>query len=286
MGTWGRRIGRCTATALVAVAALAGCSDSGDETSLQEVIFASAEKTSEGGSSRMVMTISVEGGAAGQGAPATIDAEGAFDYEEQAGTITMRLPLQAGQPAADVEIRVLGTLMYMRFPPDMAGQLGGKEWVKIDLSKAAEGAGADLGALGSATNADPTQSLAQLRGVSDDVEELGTETLRGERVTHYRFTIDPEKAVAEAPESQRAALRSALEQAGPEGVPLEAWIDDDGRVRKLVQQVLVRGAGTTNVTLELYDFGTDVSVEAPAEADVSDLTSQVADAAKRQQQQG
>jgi hypothetical protein len=265
---------RGVAVVLVVMATIAGaCGNGGGDRTPQEIVFATASETSDAGSSRLAMTIGLGEAAAAQGLPSSIEAEGSFDYESRTGLLTMGLPLQPGQPPVDVEMRLIGNVMYMKFPAEMSAAFGGKPWVKIDLQAAAEASGADLGALSSAAAADPTQSLAQLRGVSDDVTEVGEEELRGVKVTHYKLTINVEKAIAETPEAQREMVRSQLEKLGTDTLPAEVWIDDDGRLRKMTQQVTVEGAGTTEVTIELFDFGIDVDVEAPDEVDVVDLTS-------------
>ena len=265
---------RGVAVVFAVLATIAGaCGNGGSDQTPQQIVFATASETAGAGSSKIAMSIGLGDAAAAQGMPSSIEAEGSFDYESRTGLLTMGLPLQPGQAPVDVEMRLLQNVMYMKFPAEMSAAFGGKPWVKIDLEVAAEAAGADLGALSSAAAADPTQSLAQLRGVSDDVTEVGEEELRGVNVTHYKLTINVEKAIAETPEAQREMVRSSLEKLGVESLPAEVWIDDDGRLRKMTQQITVEGAGTTDVTIELYDFGTDVNVEAPAEADVVDLTS-------------
>ena len=264
---------RGVAVVFAVLATIAGACGNGGSQTPQEIVFATASETADAGSSKIAMTIGLGEAAAAQGMPSSIEAEGSFDYESRRGLLTMGLPLQPGQAPVDVEMRLLENTMYMKFPAQMSAAFGGKPWVKIDLEAAAKAAGADLGALSSAAAADPTQSLAQLRGVSDDVTEVGEEELRGVKVTHYRLTINVEKAIAETPEAQREALRSSLEKIGAETLPAEVWIDDDGRLRKMTQQISVDGAGTTEVTIELFDFGTEVDVEAPAEVDVVDLTS-------------
>ena len=273
---------RGVAVVLAVLAMIAGaCGNGGSDQTPQEIVFATASETADAGSSKIAMTISLGEAAAAQGMPATIEAEGAFDYESRTGLITMGLPFQSGQPPVDVEMRLLENVMYMKFPEEMRAAFAGKTWVKIDLEEASKAAGADLGALSSASAADPTQSLAQLRGVSDDVTEVGEEELRGTKTTHYKLTINVDKAIEETPEAQREMLRSTLEKLGVESFPAEVWIDDDGRLRKMIQQVPIEQGGTTGITFELFDFGTEVDVEAPAEADVTDLTAMLTSMAQQ-----
>ena len=46
--------------------------------------------------------------------------------------------------------------------------------------------------------------------MSDDVEEVGTEEVRGVDTTHYRGTIDLERALEQVPESVKPQVEAQL----------------------------------------------------------------------------
>ena len=263
-------LSRRALTAVVVLFALVGAAcGGGDDRTPQQIVMASASATADANSAKMVMNVAIAGD--GTVPAGSITGEGAFDFDEQTGRLTMSMPLQEGGAPVEIEMIMLGTTIYQRFPTEMAQFFGGKPWVKIDLTKAASITGVDLGALSSAQSGDPTQALNQLRGVSDDVEEVGREELRGDNVTHYKLTIDLEKAIASAPEDQRDAMRTAIERFGSMMVPAEVWIDDDDRLRKFVQEMDIPDMGSMTSTLEFYDFGTEVEAEVPPADQVTDL---------------
>jgi hypothetical protein len=134
-------------------------------------------------------------------------------------------------------------------------------WVAMDLGE--EGR---FGQLGAFDRTDPAQALAYLEA-ADDVEEIGTEEVRGAETTHYRLTVDLRKAAEGSPE-YRAVIEQSLQAGGTAEVPTEVWVDEDGRVRR-VRMVYADvptpdgEAADVTVTTELYDFGADVDVEPP-----------------------
>lgn len=250
---------------LVVLAAVGACGR-GDDRTPQEIVFASAAATEEAKSSKILMTVDVP---KSDVTPATtITAEGAFDYETRSGRMVMQLPIPGG---GEIEMVTRDDVVYMRMPPQMSAGFGGKPWVSIDLADAAAASGGDLSAFGPVNGIDPTQALAQLRGVTDDVRAVGEETVRGTKTTKYRLTIDLARVVEQAPEAQREMVRNAVEKLGSGAVPAEAWIDAEGRLRKFTQRTTIDGIGETVVTMELFDFGTDVVVEAPPADQVADL---------------
>lgn len=88
---------------------------------------------------------------------------------------------------------------------------------------------------------DPSQQLDLLRGVSDDVREVGTDQVRGAHVRHFAVTIDPQKLAAETGVGvDRGLVQDALRSLGP--IPADVFVDDDGRVRRLDVRMTVEGA--------------------------------------------
>lgn len=222
----------------------------------------SAEKTRGAGTSRLDMTVNASAG----GEAIDITAQGAFDYAKGVGELELTLPAAAGLGGGTIRQIITKSALFMGGIP---GLPEGK-WVKVSLDQLNVGGGG-------LTSNDPSAVLEMVRGASDDVTEVGKATVRGEETTHYRGTLDLDKAVASAPAETRNQLKQYLEQAGTTSVPFNLYIDDDGRLRKMVQEFEFEapggsGAGTvkTDLTLELYDYGVKVNVKAPPAADVSE----------------
>lgn len=95
--------------------------------------------------------------------------------------------------------------------------------------------------------------------------------MRGQPATHYRATIDMAKLAATAPPDQQALLQGQLDdlkQIGLDNLPIDVWVDSEGRVVRMSSTVVVpdtgTGGGTISLDIELYDFGVPVKVKTPA----------------------
>ena len=196
----------------------------------------------------------------------TINGAGSFDAAEQSAALTMN---GIGTSTGSMELRMLYPVTYMRFanlplPTD-------KSWIKVDLEKAANTLGVKLPQFQLGGNPSPTDALAQLRG-SKDAKKLGTETIDGVNTTHYRVTIDVDKALARATPQQRKALKQLIQAAKRNGVDVaptyaDVWIGDDGLVRRFSEKL--GSVGTIAMTFS--DYGEPVQIEAPPANETLDL---------------
>ena len=260
------------------VAPLAACGS--DEATAVEVVRGAPAATVEAQTARMAFEISMPTGPMGAAGTGTLTGEGVIDFERRIGSMSFDLAsmLQAtGEqvpPGTDTRMEMVfeGTVYYLRFPM-LAGALGpesqGKEWIRIDAGAMAADMGIDLSQIEQLGN-DPRQQLAYLTGVSDDIEEVGEDDVRGEKVTRYRGTARMD-LMFEQLEAQAVVdvdrLRQQVEQLGIEEIPFDVWIDDEGRARRMEMTMPTppeAGAGDVRVAIEMFDFGTAVDVQPPS----------------------
>jgi hypothetical protein len=144
-------------------------------------------------------------------------------------------------------------------------------WLKMDIEKLAKKQGYDLGAIMNANQADPSQALKMLMA-SSGARALGTDTIRGIRTTRYSFVIDFDRLVHD-----NKALEQLKTAAGASSIPAQAWVDAQGRVRRLnVQMTIGAQLGTPmtmTMTEDLYDFGVRANIVPPPDSVVTDLSS-------------
>jgi len=219
------RILGAIAGALVLVLALAGCGGSGGGSAAKptNAIEAAALKTSQAGSVRADFTISSSGGVSGTGS-------GVFNSgKDRSGQLTMNLTTGGRQVAIDTVI--VGKTIYVRSPLISQRLPAGKQWVKVDLQKAAKAANVDLSSLLSA-NPTPGGALAYLQG-STAIKKLGSEQVGGVPTTHYRVVVDLQQAADHASGSDKDALERAIKAAGTTTLPVEVWVDPQDYVRKI-----------------------------------------------------
>jgi hypothetical protein len=112
--------------------------------------------------------------------------------------------------------------------------------------------------------------LDVLADATDDLLVLGLQEVRGVWCRHYRVAVradDPKSIMGVVSEQTASALGS--------GVPIEVWLDRDGRVRRLSWCQYERSSSREWTSpawscevLELWDFGVDMRIEFPATANV------------------
>ena len=230
----------------------------------RDAVAAAAAKTSDAGSSRVAFEMT----ATPFGRDVSVRGQGAFDYEAARG----RLELDASSLLAGsrLEVRMVDSRVFVRVPAALAWIPGAKPWVAVgDKSLDAYG----LGEL----QQDPGQLLSLLRASSAKVTKTGTVDVRGVATTRYVAQLELTKAL----EANTAALgltateREALRRAADElrarsarqTLPVAVFVDGEGLVRRLT----LRDA-EGSVSVDFWDFGADVDVEAPPARDVSDIS--------------
>jgi hypothetical protein len=147
----------------------------------------------------------------------------------------------------------------------------------VDCRRSAVGIAAIVALAGGAIamvatrGAGPVSALAKLQALSDAVEDLGKEDVRGVSTTHYRATYDFANAYrARGAVTDEAAFAKVLDLYASTTATSEAWVDDEGLVRRTVN-VLPLKAGVQTVKAEFFDFGVKVNAHLPSDADTFDL---------------
>ena len=263
---------------VVVFLALVACAASSSPLAL---VSSAPDKTAHAGTARMSLESTIRGIPEAEGLAST--AEGVVDFETQRGALTLELPSGTGMGGGDLRFVYDGTVLYLRSPVPTPGV--DTEWVSVDIAQLSEEvSGTDIEQFAQAGSNDPSNALALLKGTADSVEEVGTEEVRGERTTHYRATVDLRRATEQAGAVRdRRQFEAFLDQFPSETIPVDVWLDDEGRTRRLrMDQPLPETPGLSTppgasvvVTIELYDFGVDEPIEIPAPDEVSDLTAQL-----------
>ena len=242
-----------------------------------------ATSTAKVKTERVEMTVTSSGGPVAISTHAT----GEFDNERRLGHLTMDLGdtlggfaggADHGQGAgnATIETVIDGTTVYLR-SPFLQGLAGADTpWIEVVAKGAKLPSGLGI------SQADPGAFLTFLEGAGGTLTTVGREKLRSIDTTHVKTTLDYEKLLAQAPEAKRKLLESQLESLGlPAGklpdLPAEAWVDDDGYVRKFQLSMPVGSVArstkvgdlSVTITIELYDFNQPVDISIPPASQVS-----------------
>lgn len=253
--------------AIGVVVALAGCGTSSTGASVSiKTLQAAADNTQSAGSYRYDLEETVRA----NGETVTITGTGTSTEDGKASTAHLEIP-----KVGSIEYRLIDGVMYIDASafPALASRLpAGKQWLSLDLEALS---GTDLAGLyDQAQSSSPNSGLKFLEGLSGDPENLGTETVNGQRATHYRGTIDYGK-LGDSVTSEK--VKAQLAKLGP--VPVDVWIDGDDHIVKMHMKIDASAfsstatSGTVEFTMTITDIDEPVVVEAPPADQVIDFSS-------------
>jgi len=276
-----RRSPALLVAAVVLLPAVAGaCSDDDRATTrpsaAQAVLVAAPERTIDAGPARIAVNAAVQGQTRG-----TFAGDGAFDFRTGKGRLELDLGPLGLAGASRTEVLLDGDVVFLKLGGALPG-LGSRPWVRIDLATLTKGRGDGIEALRQLRANDPRAVINLLRGATGDTERVGAGPVRDTDTTHYRATVDLDEAASSSPAALRDDLAEVARQLGTSKLPVEAWLDAGGRIRRLRYTIDLAdladeapakggGAGTVVATLELSDFGTEVSVSPPPPDQTTDL---------------
>ena len=259
-------------------AALAGCGAAQTISQAVDPVARAADVTAQAPGFRIAMTLRY--GIAGKTVGATMTGE--FTRRPQAGSLTGHIAVP-GHPVTLTE-RLAGSSLYLRVP-GAAQATGGKPWIKISTGGLA--AHSSLGGLPNASS-DPSRFVDYLRAAGNKIIYDGPATVRGIATKRYHAEINLDRYAAQVPAANRALARHAvadLEAAlGSHLMPVDVWLDHQGRVRQMHMSLAQCVAGhrlSMEMTMSFYDFGAQTIPAPPPPSQVHDLTAQ----AKRAVQQ-
>ncbi len=264
--------------ALAAAALALGLVACGGVARTLDPVAAAADKSADAGSVR----VSIEASFAAGGVTGAIEAEGVFDEDEgeltlDASDLLRELNLPGGSSG---EVKLISTkedghsVVYVNLSA-LGGVLPvGMTWIKADVDKAASLAGSDFGQLLGLSGQSPAETLDLLRGAGA-VAKVGSDTIDGSEVTHYRATVDLVQALEQrgvpAPTVQALIATGASTE-----LPIDVWIGaDDGFVHRIrfAYDATVNGERVSaELTMTMSDWGTDVSIDVPPADQVFDVT--------------
>ncbi|MFC6514480.1 hypothetical protein [Streptomyces goshikiensis] len=221
-------------------------------------VRAAADALTAAGSARVRTAMEMAAG----GTRVTIRGEGGVDFVHRMGQLLVMLPADAAgkdEHRPITELLVPGAL-YMK---NRGAGVPDDKWVRVDTATLGDG---NL-VTGGAT--DPLAAAELLRG-AQEVTYVGETEVAGTRVWHYRGTTDLGRAARSASPDIRGTLEAAAKGFSKDSVPFDAYLDDEGRLRKVRHRFSYQNNGVIDVssTTLLYGFGTPVTVALPPSGDI------------------
>jgi hypothetical protein len=206
----------------------------------------------------MVMTLVPKDGGPSRSTSAT----SALDERRQRAHIV--LPAVLDPNGAELEVVSQGAVLYLLIPADRRSALGDKRWVRVNAGTPAAAQGAAVPPI-----PDPLSLLASLEGVVGGVARVGAETPGGVHTTRYRATVDL-RTMAKRIGPERVALYNALARLNRSRLPVEVWVDERGRPRRLQIEADLGASGRIVADLAIGNFGRPPMIGIPPEDAVVD----------------
>jgi len=205
----------------------------------------------------------------------TSKASGGYSFTAREGTFNV----DTGDILGKVDVLVKDSNLYINLPASIAQTLAkGKTWVSADLNNPPQiPATGNLTVLAAA--ADPSRSFQLLADGMTTASKVGPDQVDGQPVTHYRATLDLNKAKAAAPAATQPLVQSEISLLGPgvSGVTDDVYLGTDGKIVRLVGNVDFSGGKaapspkTTGInTADYSGYGSTVMVNIPPGAQVVD----------------
>ncbi|MFG2413244.1 hypothetical protein [Streptomyces goshikiensis] len=261
------------AVTVAALAACGGAADAGagvgasagsdgrppaDPAAAAAAVRAAADALTAAGSARVRTAMEMAAG----GTRVTIRGEGGVDFVHRMGQLLVMLPADAAgkdEHRPITELLVPGAL-YMK---NRGAGVPDDKWVRVDTTSLGDG---NL-VTGGAT--DPLAAAELLRG-AQEVTYVGETEVAGTKVWHYRGITDLGRAARSASPDIRRTLEAAAKGFSKDSVPFDAYLDEEGRLRKVRHRFSYENNGVIDVssTTLLYGFGTPVTVALPPSGDI------------------
>lgn len=158
-----------------------------------------------------------------------------------------------------IKVIIVGSETFVQLPPSKRSP-GAKPWSTVTASSSNPVLKALYQSLSMSRQIGSLDSTTLFVQAAGNLHLKDTEQLGGATVGHYSLVVQIDKLPDSFPQ------KSTLEQTGLHSIPVQLWVDTDGRVRKLSEQISVAGQHVnTDVTLGNFDASVHISAPPPSQ---------------------
>jgi hypothetical protein len=189
----------------------------------------------------------------------------AFDVLMDTKTVNM----QQLHAAAKTRAMFVDGAYYYDIDPQRTGPLKGKEWMEIQTSALFGDKGAQELQGATSRGSSPVDAMKGLK-YSNNVDDLGTETVDGQSATHYRAVVDKNGMAKykDAYANQNNLFGSM--SGGSDSVTMDVWVGARDLPVRLKEQF-----GSLTVTMDFEKFGGTAAIKAPPASQTGDITEEI-----------
>jgi hypothetical protein len=255
-----------------------------DQEALDAVTRAAANTTEEGTARFELFIETADTGGEDGRQPITV--EGEEDFEASQRNLTFK------GPEGDLAVVVDDTDVYVEVPGTED-----EDWARIEL-EALTDEGVGFGGPAGLPFQSAQDNFAVLNDAITAAAGAGEEEVRGEPATRYDLVVDLEQAAQQAADDDASTtFETIVEKSGVTELDMQVWVDEEERISRVsytldlsqtdvdevsselasefasedVGDVEAEASGRVTVTVEYFDYGTELNIEIPAEDAVVDI---------------
>jgi hypothetical protein len=229
----------------------------------QEAVANAAAQTMSSQSADMSLSVDVSV----LGINESVTANGAFDFAQKTGTMSMTIPVDGSQYSTQ-EI-IIGSTVYVNVSGLSGGLAPSKPWISESVDQS-NSSGMGLGTL------DPTTMLQQLQTAGGTVTSLGLTTYDGTAVTEYAATL-PSSAMMGDIGNLPPSWQQGVSGLNLPDMHMNIYVTQDNLLKALeLPSYSVSFSGQSmsmDMKLVLSNYGTPVNVTPPPADEVQPLSS-------------
>ncbi|MCO1599327.1 hypothetical protein M8C17_29645 [Micromonospora sp. RHAY321] len=249
-----------TALAVSACGAKSGSSEAPKQPSVLELLASdlkgSLQKTVEATDKTESVTVTMKGTAGGE-------------KVSMQGVVDLGSPLKAEMTTADPDgttttVRMIGAVVYVEVPAEDRGSVGGKRWMKMDLTALGEQAGMDF--TKQFEDVDPIKQVKTLLA-TEGVTVVGQETVNGAPTVHYTVTTPVATYLGQVDAKLRAGVEKEMAKQGVKELKIDLWVDEQYRPRRA--GIVMGKMG--DMVVDYTDYGKAATIETPPPAETADF---------------
>ncbi|MGW5559976.1 hypothetical protein ACWER9_22480 [Micromonospora sp. NPDC003944] len=249
-----------TAIAVSACGVTSGASEAPKQASALELMASdmkgSLQKTVEVTDKTDSVTVTMTGTMGGQ----KISMQGFLDLADPAKA-EMKMTNPDGTTAV---VRMIGAVFYVEMPAEKREGLGGKRWMKMDLTGLSEMAGTSFSK--QFEDADPVNQVKTLLAL-EGTTVVGQETVNGVPTVHYTVTTPVATYLKQIDAMRRESTEETLAAQGVKELKIDLWVDEQYRPRRA--GLLMGKMG--DMVIDYTDYGKAVTIETPPPAETADF---------------
>ena len=187
---------------------------------------------------------------------------GAGDESIAAGKLTAADISETIPSAGTLRLIIVNTTVYVMLPASLQSEnTTGKAWVVADpnsTNPVAKQIGSTTASIISQSSID---SYSVFVTAADSVKLDGSDTINGQPASHYSVIVN----VAKLPDSNPA--KQALVSSGLTTLPIELWVDGQGRLVQLTESLTIKGTATST-KIAVSKYNEPVTIAAPPASEV------------------